>query len=101
VRYIYLGTRDTDPALKGRPCDPVRRPDGRCVVGSGSQLVEFKDGSRRVPPSSANGAAMSSIVQLSDPVLRRKAEPVLEFSRRLRKLAYRMHRRCTASTGSV
>ena len=48
MRYIYLGTRATDPALKGRACDPVRRPDGRCVVGRGNQLVRFGDGQTRV-----------------------------------------------------
>lgn len=48
VRYLYLGTRDTDPALKGQPCDPVRRPDGKCIVGRGNQLVRFADGSVRV-----------------------------------------------------
>jgi hypothetical protein len=48
MRYVYLGTRETDPALKGRACDPVRRPDGRCVVGRGNQLVRFADGQARV-----------------------------------------------------
>jgi hypothetical protein len=48
VRYVYLGVRDTDPTLKGRPCDPVRRPDGRCIVGRGNQLVRFADGVERV-----------------------------------------------------
>lgn len=40
-RYIYLGDRLTCPTLKGQPCDPVRRPDGKCIVGRGSQLVIF------------------------------------------------------------
>ncbi len=47
-RYIYLGCKDTDPALKGAPCDPVLRADGRCVVGRGNQLVRFADGLARV-----------------------------------------------------
>lgn len=47
-RYLYLGTVATAPALKGAPCDPVRRPDGKCVVGRGNQLVRFADGTERV-----------------------------------------------------
>lgn len=48
MRYVYLGDRQTDPALVGQPCDPVRRTDGRCVVARGSALVVFADGLRRV-----------------------------------------------------
>lgn len=50
LRYTYLGDRWTAPALRGRVCGPVRRPDGRCVVGRsmGSALVEFVDGTRAV-----------------------------------------------------
>jgi hypothetical protein len=48
VRYIYLGDRWTDPALKGQPCDPVRRADGKCIRGRGSMLVVFADGLPRV-----------------------------------------------------
>jgi len=48
ARYTYLGDRMTDPALKGLPCDPVRRRDGRCIVGRGNALVRFSDGSVRV-----------------------------------------------------
>lgn len=48
MRYRYLGDRLTDPALRGAPCDPVRRPDGKCVVGRGSQLVRFADDRRAV-----------------------------------------------------
>jgi hypothetical protein len=44
MRYIYLGDRLTDAALKGRGCDPVRRSDGKCVVGRSKQLVEFDEG---------------------------------------------------------
>ncbi len=32
MRYVYLGDRLTDPALRGQRCDPVRRADGKCVV---------------------------------------------------------------------
>jgi hypothetical protein len=48
VRYVYLGDRQTDPELKGRPCDPVRRPDGHCIVSRSRQLVRFADGRRIV-----------------------------------------------------
>jgi hypothetical protein len=49
MRYVYLGDKMTDPALIGRPCDPVRRADGKVIVGSGTgvprnQLVRFADG---------------------------------------------------------
>ena len=48
MRYVYLGDRLTCPTLKGQPCDPVRRADGKCVVGRGSQLVRFADGVQRI-----------------------------------------------------
>lgn len=48
MRYIYLGDRMTDPQLKGKRCDPVRRPDGKCICGRGAQLVVFEDGVSRV-----------------------------------------------------
>jgi len=41
MRYVYLGDRFTSPALVGAPCDPVRRPDGKCITGRGSMLVDF------------------------------------------------------------
>jgi len=47
-RYRYLGDRWTDPRLRGQACDPVRRPDGRCIVGRSKQLVRFGDGRARV-----------------------------------------------------
>jgi len=49
VRYEYLGTEGTDPALVGMACDPVRnRKTGKCVTGRGNALVRFADGSVRV-----------------------------------------------------
>ena len=53
MRYIYLGDRLTDHRLVGQPCDPIRRADGRVVVGSGNrvprnQLVRFEDGTLAV-----------------------------------------------------
>jgi hypothetical protein len=44
TRYIYLGDRLTEPALVGALCGPVRRADGRCVVGRGKAVVRFGDG---------------------------------------------------------
>lgn len=48
MRYVYLGDAWTAPALVGAPCDPVRRPDGKCVVGGSKQLVRFADGTEHV-----------------------------------------------------
>lgn len=48
MRYRYLGDRLTDQRLRDQPCDPVRRADGRCVVGRSKQLVVFADGTRTV-----------------------------------------------------
>lgn len=47
-RYVYLGGMLTDPRLVGALCDPVRRPDGKCVVGGSNQLVRFTDGTEHV-----------------------------------------------------
>ena len=44
MRYVYLGDKLTRPELRGQPCDPIRRPDGRCIVGQGKALVCFADG---------------------------------------------------------
>ena len=48
MRYVYLGDRLTRPELRGKPCDPIRRSDGKCVVGGSKQLVVFADGTRCV-----------------------------------------------------
>jgi hypothetical protein len=49
MRYVYRGDRLTDPALRGQPCDPVRRADGKCIRGAnGNMLVVFADGVARV-----------------------------------------------------
>lgn len=55
-RYVYLGDRLTDPRLVNQPCDPIRRVDGRVIVGTGrgtprNQLVQFADGERVVVPA--------------------------------------------------
>jgi hypothetical protein len=46
MRYTYLGDKLTAPKWKGQPCDPVRRPDGKCIVGRGKALVQFANGER-------------------------------------------------------
>lgn len=50
MRYTYLGGRGTDPALIGMQCDPVRRPDGKCIVSvpMASALVIDADGKKHV-----------------------------------------------------
>lgn len=41
--YIYLGDRLTDPILKGRECNAVRRKDGKCIRGrNGNMLVSIE-----------------------------------------------------------
>lgn len=50
MRYTYLGDRLTDPALVGMQCNPVLRPDGKCVVSlkMATALVEDVHGKRYV-----------------------------------------------------
>lgn len=53
MRYRYLGDRLTDERYREQPCDPVRRADGRVIVGTGkgvprNQLVRFSDGTEAV-----------------------------------------------------
>jgi hypothetical protein len=48
MRYLYLGDKLTRPDLKGAECDPIRRADGKCVVGRGKALVRFATGERVV-----------------------------------------------------
>jgi len=44
--YIYLGDRLTDESLKGKPCNAVRRANGKCIRSRMStMLVEF-DGTK-------------------------------------------------------
>lgn len=48
--YSYLGDRLTDPSLKNMPYDPVRREDGKCIVGQGTatKLIEDQEGDEHV-----------------------------------------------------
>lgn len=53
-RYTYVGDKITAPALVGMQCDPVRRPDGKCVVslpiknGVALALVVDAEGNKNV-----------------------------------------------------
>ena len=50
MRYTYLGDSLTAEHLKGLQCDPVRRPDGMCIVSVrfASALVIDEAGNRHV-----------------------------------------------------
>lgn len=49
VQYIYKGDKLTDPFLKNKICEAVRRPDGKCIRGkNGSMLVRFAGGKLQV-----------------------------------------------------
>jgi hypothetical protein len=50
MRYIYFGDKLTADRYRNQPCDPVRRADGKCIVGRQprNQLVQFADGTRVV-----------------------------------------------------
>jgi hypothetical protein len=50
VRYTYLGDPLTRPELVGGQCDPIRRPDGRCVVSvrMATAAVRFANGQLHV-----------------------------------------------------
>jgi hypothetical protein len=50
MRYVYLGDSQTRDELRGMECDPVRRPDGKCVVSTkmATALVVDADGQRHV-----------------------------------------------------
>lgn len=50
MRYTYHGNKDTDPAIIGMQCDPVRRDDGKCVVSvkMATALVVDQAGNRHV-----------------------------------------------------
>ncbi len=50
MRYTYLGDKLTRPDLRGVQCDPVRRPDGKCIVGKklATALVQLSSAERIV-----------------------------------------------------
>lgn len=50
MRYTYLGDKLTDEKLKGMQCDPIRRGDGKCIIGRTprNQLVVDANGQKYV-----------------------------------------------------
>lgn len=48
MRYTYLGDRLTRRDFVSAQCEPIRRGDGRCIVGRSKQLVRFENGERHV-----------------------------------------------------
>jgi hypothetical protein len=47
MRYTYIGGKDTDAVLKGMQCDPVRRPDGKCIINKKMATALVIDGKGR------------------------------------------------------
>lgn len=47
MRYTYKGDKLTEPELVGLQCDPVRRPDGKCIVSVKMATALVVDGSGR------------------------------------------------------
>ena len=52
TRYTFLGDKQTRRELRGMQCDPVRRPDGKCVlsVKMATALVVDENGIQYVVP---------------------------------------------------
>lgn len=52
MRYTFIGNKITDDSYRGMQCDPVRRPDGKCIVNikMASALVVDGRGDRHVVP---------------------------------------------------
>ncbi|MGB1287065.1 MAG: hypothetical protein ACPG7F_11070 [Aggregatilineales bacterium] len=52
MRYTFIGNKQTDDSYRGMQCDPVRRPDGKCIVNMklASALVVDDKGKRHVVP---------------------------------------------------
>ena len=50
MRYTYLGDKQTNPSRIGMLCDPVRRPDGKCIVNvkMATALVVDQQGRKHV-----------------------------------------------------
>ena len=45
MKYKYLGDRLTASEYKGKLCEAVRSPDGKCIRGkNGNMLVRFENG---------------------------------------------------------
>ncbi|MCA0455497.1 MAG: hypothetical protein LCI00_16100 [Chloroflexi bacterium] len=50
MRYTYLGDKQTVANAVGMQCDPVRRPDGKCIISvkMATALVIDTHGKRHV-----------------------------------------------------
>lgn len=49
MRYRYINRiYRAHGAPHGQLCDPVRRPDGKCIVGPRHQWVRFADGTEAI-----------------------------------------------------
>lgn len=50
MRYTYRGDKLTTPEMIGMQCDPVRRPDGKCIVSvkMATALVVDEHGNKHV-----------------------------------------------------
>lgn len=66
ARYVYRGDRLTDRALVGRVCGPVRRADGRCIVGRSQQLVRFLDGTEAVEDDAMSATPQLALFDMAD-----------------------------------
>lgn len=53
MRYTYVGRPGRITGRYGQPCNPVRRADGRCIMGRKprNQLVVFADGALACVPA--------------------------------------------------
>ena len=47
LRYTFLGGKMTRDDLRGMQCDPVRRPDGKCIVSMKMAMALVIDGQGR------------------------------------------------------
>lgn len=50
MRYTYLGDKLTSSELKGMQCNPVRKPNGKCIISYKMQtaLVVDEQGKKHV-----------------------------------------------------
>lgn len=49
MTYIYHGDKLTDPELKKKPCNAIKKSNGKCIRGRNSNmLVEFENGIKHV-----------------------------------------------------
>jgi len=57
--YIYLGDKQTDERFKNKPCNAVRRANGKCIRGKNRNMaVESESGEK----GASNGKAPVRII---------------------------------------